>query len=72
VARIILKFKIALYPSEEGFAISALNLPGCWSQGEREEEAAANIIDAIGEYLEAEIEPEPAEGAERREVEVSI
>jgi predicted RNase H-like HicB family nuclease len=67
-----MKFKVALYPSEEGFAVSALNLPGCWSQGETEEEAVANIIDAIREFLEAEIEPEPEEGAVIREVEVSI
>jgi predicted RNase H-like HicB family nuclease len=67
-----MKFKIALYPSEEGFAVSVLSLPGCWSQGETEEEAVANITDAIREYLEAEIEPEPNEGAVIREVEISI
>ena len=67
-----MKFKIALYPSEEGFAVSVLSLPGCWSQGETEVEAVANITDAIREYLEAEIEPEPDEGAVIREVEVSI
>jgi len=64
------KFIIALYPSEEGFAVSVPSLPGCWSQGATEEEAIANISDAIREYLEAEIEPE--EGAEIREVEVSV
>jgi predicted RNase H-like HicB family nuclease len=67
-----MKFKIALYPSKEGFAVSALNLPGCWSQGETEEEAEANIIDAIREFLEVELEPEPHEGAVIREVEVSL
>jgi len=65
-----MKFKIALYPSEEGFAVSVPSLPGCWSQGATREEAIANIVDAIREYLEAEIEPE--EGAEIREVEVSV
>ncbi len=65
-----MKFKITLYPSEEGFAVSVPSLPGCWSQGATEEEALANIAEAIREYLEAEIEP--AEGAEIREVEVSI
>jgi predicted RNase H-like HicB family nuclease len=65
-----MKFKVALYPSEEGVAVCVPSLPGCWSQGETEEEALENIAIAIREYLEAEVEP--AEGAESREVEVSI
>jgi predicted RNase H-like HicB family nuclease len=65
-----LKFKVVLYPSEEGVAVCAPSLPGCWSQGDNEEEALANITVAIQEYLEAEIEPD--EGAEVREVEVAI
>ena len=63
-----MKWKIALYPSEEGFAVSVPSLPGCWSQGATREEAVANIIDAIREYLGAEVEP--GEGAEIEEVEV--
>jgi predicted RNase H-like HicB family nuclease len=65
-----MKFKIALYPSEEGFAVCVPSLPGCWSQGATEEEALANIASAIHEYLEADIEP--TEGAEVREIEVAI
>ena len=34
-----MKFKVVLYPSEEGFSVSAPSLPGCWSQGTTEEEA---------------------------------
>jgi predicted RNase H-like HicB family nuclease len=68
--RINMKFRIALYPSDEGFAVSAPSLPGCWSQGATEEEAAANIAEAIREYLDAEIEPK--EGAEVREIEVTV
>lgn len=64
-----MKFKVALYPSEEGFSVSVLGLPGCWSQGNTEAEALANIADAIREYLEAEIDP--ADGAQIREVEVT-
>jgi predicted RNase H-like HicB family nuclease len=45
------KYKVALYPSEEGFSVSVPGLPGCWSQGETEEEALQNIEDAIREYL---------------------
>lgn len=65
-----MKIKVSLYPSEEGFAVCAPSLPGCWSQGATEEEALANIASAIQEYLEAEIEPE--EGGEVREIEVAV
>jgi predicted RNase H-like HicB family nuclease len=64
------KWKIALYPSEEGYAVSVPSLPGCWSQGQTREEALANIAEAIRDYLGAEIDPEP--GAEIEEVEVSV
>ena len=65
-----MKFRIALYPSEEGFAVCAPSLPGCWSQGATRDEATANITTAIREYLAAEIEP--TEGAEIREIEVAV
>lgn len=65
-----MKLKIALYPLEEGFAVSVPSLPGCWSQGATRQEALVNITDAIREYLEAEIEP--AEGVEMEEVEVRV
>jgi predicted RNase H-like HicB family nuclease len=51
-----MKFKVVLYPSEEGVAVCAPSLPGCWSQGESEEEALSNIAAAIREYLEVEID----------------
>jgi predicted RNase H-like HicB family nuclease len=65
-----MKFRIALYPSDEGFAVCVPSLPGCWSQGETEEEATANIALAIREYLGTEIESK--EGAEIREIEVAV
>jgi predicted RNase H-like HicB family nuclease len=65
-----MRVKVVLYPSEEGVAVCAPSLPGCWSQGDTEEEALANITVAIREYLEAEIEPE--EGGDVREVEVAV
>ena len=65
-----MKFKVALYPSEEGFAVSVPSLPGCWSQGATEEEALANIADAIRDYLEA--EGAPPDGGEVREIEVAL
>ena len=48
-----MKYKIALHRSEEGYSVSVPGLPGCWSQGTTEEEAIANIRDAIREYLAA-------------------
>jgi predicted RNase H-like HicB family nuclease len=60
-----MKFKVALYPSDEGVAVCVPNLPGCWSQGQTTDEALANIADAIREYLAAEIQPD--EGAQLRQ-----
>ena len=65
-----MKVKVLLYPSEEGFAVSAPSLPGCWSQGATQDEALANIADAIRDYLGAEVEP--SDGAEVREIEVAV
>ena len=65
-----MKFKVVLYPSDEGIAVSVPSLPGCWSQGATREEALENIAIAIQEYLESEIET--AEGAEVREIEVAV
>jgi len=65
-----MKFRVALFPSDDGFGVSVPSLPGCWSQGATKEEALANIADAIREYLEADIEPEDA--AEIQEIEVAL
>ena len=46
-------YKVALHRSEEGYSVSCPGLPGCWSQGQTEEEALENIRHAIREYLEA-------------------
>jgi len=48
-----MQYKVELIPSEEGFAVSCPDLPGCWSQGLTEEEALANIKSAIVDYLAA-------------------
>ena len=47
-----MKYKIRLEETEEGFAVWVPGLPGCWSQGETEEEALENIKDAIKTYIE--------------------
>jgi predicted RNase H-like HicB family nuclease len=65
-----MKYKIALYKSEEGYSVSCPGLPGCWSQGATEEEALENIQDAIKEYLEA--VDALIQDAEVREVEVTV
>lgn len=46
-----MKYKVRLTKTDEGFAVSCPGLPGCWSQGLTEDEALANIQDAIREYL---------------------
>ena len=47
-----MKFKVALYETEEGFAVFCPGLQGCASQGETREEALENIQSGIREYLE--------------------
>jgi predicted RNase H-like HicB family nuclease len=49
----MMKYKIVLYRSEEGITVGVPALPGCWSEGDTEEEALINIQDAIREYLAA-------------------
>jgi predicted RNase H-like HicB family nuclease len=63
-------YRVVLLPSEEGFAVSCPGLPGCWSQGETEQDALENIQDAIREYLEA--VTELTRGQVVREVEVKV
>jgi predicted RNase H-like HicB family nuclease len=65
-----MRYKVAVQRSEEGFSVSCPGLPGCWSQGETEEEALENIRDAIREYL-ASVE-ESLKSKEIREVEVTV
>ena len=48
-----MKYKIVMKKSEEGYSVSCPGLPGCWSQGETEEEAIQNILSAIQEFLAA-------------------
>jgi predicted RNase H-like HicB family nuclease len=64
-----MRYKVKLKKTEEGYAIWCPNLPGCWSQGDTEEEALENIKDAIQEYLDT-VE-ELTQDAETRYVEVA-
>ena len=47
-----MRYKVTLKKTDEGYAVCAPGLPGCWSQGQTEEEALGNIKDAIQAYLE--------------------
>ncbi len=49
-------YKVELIKTDEGYAVGCPELPGCWSQGETEEQALTNIKDAISEYLLAQEE----------------
>jgi predicted RNase H-like HicB family nuclease len=46
-----MRYKIELIKSQEGYAVGCLELPGCWSQGDSEDEALENIKDAIANYI---------------------
>lgn len=65
-----MKYKVAIHRTDEGISVSVPALPGCWSEGDTEEEALANIQDAIREYLAALVDR--FQGAEVREVEVRV
>lgn len=65
-----MRYKIALHKSEEGYSVSVPGLPGCWSQGDTEDEAIANIETAIREYLE--IVDNLLDDVEVREIELTV
>lgn len=48
-----MKYTVVLHRTDEGISVSVPGLPGCWSEGDTEEEALANIQAAIHEYLAA-------------------
>jgi len=65
-----MKYKIVLKKTEEGYSVHCPGLPGCWSQGETENDAIENIRDAIQEYLVA--INESIKGTDVREVEIAV
>ena len=47
-----MRYKVNIKRTDDGYAVWCPGLPGCWSQGETEEEALENIKDALRAYLE--------------------
>jgi predicted RNase H-like HicB family nuclease len=65
-----MRYKVGIEKSEEGFSAWVPGLPGCWSEGATEEEALANIGEAIVEYLS--VVEEQLTQAKTREIEVAV
>lgn len=65
-----MQYKVVLHRTDEGVSVSVPALPGCWSEGDTEEEAMENIRDAIQEYLAA--LADRFRNAEVRDVEVAV
>jgi len=51
-----MNYRVTLFQSDEGWAVSCPDLPGCHSQGTTRDEALTNIKDAIRLWLEVENE----------------
>ena len=67
---VLMKYKIALHHSDEGYSVSVPGLPGCWSQGQTEAETLANIEVAIREYFS--VVEDLLKDAEVREIELAV
>ena len=65
-----MRYKVGLQQTEEGVSVWVPGLTGCWSQGATEQEALANIEDAIREYLA--VVDENLRETQVREVEVPV
>jgi len=48
----IMRYRVNITKTREGYSIWVPGLPGCWSQGNTEKEALENIKDAIKGYME--------------------
>jgi predicted RNase H-like HicB family nuclease len=68
-----MKFLITIFQDEDGMFITECpSIPGCVSQGKTEQEALANIQEAIKECLEVRAEKGMPLTIATREVEVSV
>jgi len=65
-----MRYRVVLQATDEGYSVHCPALPGCWSQGQTEQEALSNIADAIQDYLAA--VQDSLAGADVREIEVPV
>ncbi len=64
-----MQFTVILEPGENGYIVAHCPaLKGCWSQGKSEDEALANIKQAIEGWLEAEAEKASIEASKEAKV----
>ncbi len=63
-----MRYRVTLFESEEGWAVSCPDLPGCHSQGATRDEALQNIKEAIRLWLEVEAEETGLKRLEQAEV----
>ena len=61
-------YRVTLFQSDEGWAVSCPDLIGCHSQGATREEALTNIREAIRLWLEVEAEETGLKRLEQAEV----
>ena len=70
---ILNQFVITLFQDEDGvFIVECPSIPGCVSQGKTEQEAEANIREAIKECLEVRAEKGLPLTVSTRQVEVAV
>ncbi len=58
-----MRYKVNIQKSDEGYSVWVPGLPGCWSQGQTEEEALDNVKDAIETYLSTTGEKRKGDGS---------
>lgn len=63
-----MRYQVNIKQTEDGYAVWCPDLPGCWSQGETEDNALENIKEAIEDYLA--VKEELTQKVELRYVEV--
>jgi predicted RNase H-like HicB family nuclease len=66
----MMHYRVNLFQSDEGWAVSCRDLPGCHSQGKTREEALENITDAARLWLEVEAEETGLKRVEQAEIAV--
>lgn len=71
-AKRVATYPVAVHESEEGFCVWVPGMPGCVSQGDTEEDALANIADALRDYVEVTLDNIKRSGVKAREIEIAM